>query len=229
MSAPARHTVRPDEVLRWRRSWFDILAYRGVEGRSRLHPPHRPGGMASPAIDDVWLWQLRLLVHGAECLRGPPALDSDLATSPEPRSSIQVWPRPTPIEAPDWVVIRWRAFAGNDPGGPSFASPIPASPDERNPIRPALDHLIQIAAFEPVAAVMMRARILDALAASPANASQELHRATEQKALDIARSQTVPAREAVLAIALLALRGFGDPATGALRARLGSAACGAEG
>ena len=202
----------PDEVLRWRRSWFDILTFAASKAEAACTPLHRPGGMASPAIDDVWLWQLRLLVHGAECLRGPPALDSDLATAPAAVEH-QVWPRPTPIEAPDWVVIRWRAFAGNDPGGPSFASPIPASPDERNPIRPALDHLIQIAAFEPVAAVMMRARILDALAASPANASQELHRATEQKALDIARSQTVPAREAVLAIALLALRGYGDPAT----------------
>jgi hypothetical protein len=167
--------------------------------------------MASPAIDEMWRWQLKLLVHGAECLRGPPAPDQESATRTTTVDHPQ-WPRPTPIEAPDWLVSRWRAFAGNDPGGPNFASPIPASPDERNPIRPALDHLIQIAAFEPVAAVMMRARILDALAALPANPTQEAHRIVEQKALDIARSQTAPAREAVLASALLALRGFGDPA-----------------
>ncbi len=201
----------PEEVLRWRRSWFDILAYTAAKAEAACAPQHRPGGMASPAIDDGWRWQLRLLVHAAECLRGAPASDDESATyAPSAAFQRPQWPRPTPIEAPDWVVSRWRAFAGNDPGGANFASPIPASPDERNPIRPALDHLIQIAAFEPVAAVMMRARILDALATLTANHTQEARRMVEQKALDIARSQSAPAREAVLATALLALRGLGD-------------------
>ncbi len=202
----------PEEVLRWRRAWFDILAYTAARAETACAPQHRPGGMAAPAIDDGWRWQLRLIVHAAECLRGPPSSDDESATDGAAAAMQRPpWPRPTPIEAPDWVVSRWRAFAGNDPGGPNFASPIPAGPDERNPIRPALDHLIQLAAFEPVAAVTMRAHILDALAGLAANRSPEARRAVEQKAMDSVRSQAVPAREAVLAAALLALRGFGDP------------------
>jgi hypothetical protein len=196
----------PAEVMRWRRSWFDILAYTAAKADAACAPLKTDSG-AIPAVGDDWRWQLRLLAHGAECLRGPPDAPSGADdTMSLPR---QPWPRPTPAEAPDWVVCRWRAFAGGDPGGPAFSGDIPIAPDERNPIRPALVRLIQLAGFEPVAAVQTKAHILDALdAQTPANAPPEARRANEQRALEAAR--TAPAREAALDLALLALHGVGD-------------------
>jgi hypothetical protein len=178
----------PEDALRWRHAWLGILADAATSVEQRC----------PPAVGEDWRWQLRLLVHGANCLRGRP-------------------PLPTPAEAPDWAACRWRAFAGGNPRGTAFSSDIPVAAEERNPIRPALERLIQLAAFEPggVAAVTMRANILDALDApvpqnATAEAQSEAINANRQRALEAARSPSAPAREAVLAVALLALHGIGE-------------------
>jgi hypothetical protein len=178
----------PEDVISWRAAWFSLLA--DCAGIALAH--------GSPALPDDWRWQLRLLIHGAESLRGLP-------------------PKPTPAEAPDWVVCRWRAFAGGNPGGTAFTSPIPVAVEERNPIRPALERLIQLAAFEPggIAAVSMRAAILDALETPAApNAGPEAierqRQAIRDRALEAVRAPSAPTREAALAQAILALCGIGD-------------------
>jgi hypothetical protein len=194
--ASARPPYRaPEEVVRWRDLWLGILADCATAALAH----------SSPAIPEEWFWQLRLIVHAADCLRARP-------------------PQPTPAEAPEWVGSRWRAFAGGNPGGSVFSAPIPVTPDERNPIRPALERLVQLAAFEPggVAAVAMRAAIIDALETpAPPNPSPEtieqqraLNRARALEALELSNA---PAREAALAQAMLALHGIGDPVA-ALRA-----------
>jgi hypothetical protein len=178
----------PEDVVRWRNRWFTTLS--DCASAALTH--------SSPAIPEEWRWQLRLISHGADCLR--------VAT-----------PRPTPAEAPEWVASRWRAFAGGNPGA-TFSSPIPLLADERNPVRPALERLIQLAAFEPggVSAVSMRALILDALD-TPAPPSAGPETIVEQRllnrvrALEAAQASTAPAREAALALAILALNGIGDP------------------
>jgi hypothetical protein len=179
----------PEDVVRWREAWFAILA--DCASAALAH--------SSPAIPDDWRWQLRLIIHGADCLRGHA-------------------PRPTPAEAPEWVVSRWRAFAGGNPGSAAFNNPIPQTAEERNPIRPALERLIQLAAFEPggIAAVAMRAAIIDALetAARPKagpETIEEQRALNRARALDATNEPNVPAREAVLAQAILALQGIGDP------------------
>ncbi len=178
----------PEDVVRWRNQWFATLSDCATAALTH----------SSSAIPEEWRWQLRLISHGADCLRGGT-------------------PRPTPAEAPEWVASRWRAFAGGNPGA-TFSSPIPLLADERNPVRPALERLIQLAAFEPggVSAVSTRALILDALdTPAPPNAGPEtiaeqrlLNRA---RALEAAQASTAPAREAALALAILALNGIGDP------------------
>lgn len=180
----------PEEVVRWRHGWLENLAFAATHAESAC----------SPALGDDWRWQLRLVAHAADCLRGKR-------------------PRPTPAEAPDWVVSRWRAFAGGNPSVPSFSANIPAPADERNPVRPALDHLIQLAAFEPggAAAMVLRARILDALEiTTPASADPdvrtEARRQAERRALEALRTAMAPAREVALDTLLLALAGVGDPA-----------------
>ena len=184
----------PEDVMLWRDQWFDILDRCATATLTH----------SSAAIPDDWRWQLQLIIHGAHVLRGRPA-------------------KPTPAEAPEWVVSRWRAFAGGNPGGTSFSNPIPLVAEERNPIRPALESLIQLAAFDPggLAAVTMTAAIMDALESPiPPNAGPEvieaLQRQNHQRALDATNAKTAPAREAALAKALLALQGIGDP-TEALR------------
>lgn len=179
----------PEDVVRWREAWLGVLADCATSALTH----------SSPAIPDDWRWQLRLIIHGADCLRSRA-------------------PRPTPAEAPEWVVSRWRAFAGGNPGGVAFSRPIPQSVDERNPIRPALERLIQLAAFEPggIAAVAMRAAIIDALETSaPPNPGPETleHQRTlnRARALEAIREPNAPLREAVLAQAILALQGIGDP------------------
>jgi hypothetical protein len=180
------------DILRWRDAWLSALsaAAQTADDEPLL------------ILSDDWRWQLRLLAHAADCLRGRP-------------------PRPTPGEAPDWVIQLWRAFAGGDPGSPTFASSLPILPEDRNPIRPAVERLIQAADFEPAAAVIMRARILAALEGAGSAAatgggdlldanevSSDARRAAEQAAL--AALKAAPAHEAVLAEALLALHGIGD-------------------
>ena len=179
----------PEDVVRWRDAWFTILS--DCASAALAH--------SSPVIPDDWRWELKLIIHGSECLRGRA-------------------PKPTPAEAPDWVVSRWRAFAGGNPGGPAFTTPIPVIADERNPIRPALERLIQLAAFEPggLSAVAMRAAIIDALETpAPPNAGPETLEQQRQlnraRALDAVSAPAAPAREAALAQALLALHGIGDP------------------
>ncbi len=181
----------PEEVLRARAAWLGLLGSAADAARAVLPP-----GSGSD-----WGLELDLLVHATACLRG--------------RS-----PEATPADRPEWLVSRWRALAGINPDVKSFTSAIPANPDDRNPIRPALERVLQSAELEPVAAVVMRARILDELerpvpAAASAEVQADIHRATEQ-ALQGARD-AVPPREALLAQALLALRGFGD-ANAALQA-----------
>ncbi len=173
----------PEDLIRWRDRWFDLLAR--CAAATLIH--------SSPAIPDDWRWQLQLIIHGANTLRGRP-------------------PKPTPVEAPEWVVSRWRAFAGGNPGGTTFSNPIPLAAEERNPIRPALESLIQLAAFEPggLAAVTMTAAIMDALESpNPPNAGPEVieahQRENRQRALDATNAKTAPAREAALAKAILAL------------------------
>lgn len=180
--------LAPEEVVRWRDAWFSLLGECAAAALAH----------SSPAIPEEWRWQLRLLIHGAHCLRGKT-------------------PEPTPAEAPEWVVSRWRAFAGGNPGGPAFTAPIPSPPDERNPIRPTLDRLIQLAAFEPggTAAVSLRAAIIDALdTPAPPNASPEMlkeqRESNRARALDVLDDAKAPAREAVLAQAMLALQGIGN-------------------
>jgi len=179
----------PDDVVRWRALWLSLLADCGSAALAH----------SSPAIPDDWRWQLRLIIHGADCLRGRA-------------------PRPTPAEAPEWVVSRWRAFAGGNPGGTAFNNPIPMTAEERNPIRPALELLIQLAAFEPggIAAVAMRAAVIHALeTAPPPNADPdaiEKQRALNHaRALEAIHEPQVPQREAILAQAILALQDIGDP------------------
>jgi hypothetical protein len=179
----------PEDIAAWRAAWLGILV--DCAQAALTH--------SSSAIPDDWRWQLRLIIHGADCLRGRA-------------------PRPTPAEAPEWVVGRWRAFAGGNPGTASFAA-IPSTPEERQPLRPALERLIHLAAFEPggLAAVAMRAAIIDALETpAPPNAGPEmLERQTalnHAQALAAVRQPTAPAREALLAQALLALRGIGNSA-----------------
>ena len=173
----------PEEVMRWRDRWFDLLAR--CAAATLTH--------SSQAIPDDWRWQLQLIIHGANTLRGRP-------------------PKPTPVEAPEWVVSRWRAFAGGNPGGTSFGNPIPLVAEERNPIRPALESLIQLAAFDPggLAAVAMTAAIMDALESpNPPNAGPEVIEAHQRenrlRALAATNAKTAPAREAALAKAILAL------------------------
>ncbi len=184
----------PEDIMLWRDQWFDILDR--CASATLAH--------SSAAIPDDWRWQLQLIIHGANALRGRA-------------------PKPTPAEAPEWVVSRWRAFAGGNPGGMAFSSAIPLAAEERNPIRPALELLIQLAAFEPggLAAVTMTATIMDALeSANLPNAEPEtletIQRENHQRALDATNAKNAPAREAILAKALLALQGIGDP-TEALR------------
>ncbi|MBA3697438.1 MAG: hypothetical protein H0W78_01035 [Planctomycetes bacterium] len=179
----------PEDVVRWRDQWFATLAACATAALAH----------SSSAIPEEWRWQLRLIIHGAECLRGGTR-------------------QPTPAEAPEWVASRWRAFAGGNPGGASFSSPIPLLAEERNPMRPALERLIQLAAFEPggLAAVSMRAAIVDALdTAAPPHAGPETiteqYRLNRARALEATRASTAPAREATLAQAILALNGIGDP------------------
>lgn len=179
----------PEDVVRWRNQWFATLSACATAALAH----------SSSAIPDEWRWQLRLIIHGADCLRG---------------STV----RPTPAEAPEWVAGRWRAFAGGNPGAALSSNPIPLLAEERNPVRPALERLIQLAAFEPggLTAVSMRAAILDALdkPAQPNDGPEaiavqrELNRA---RALEATRAPTAPAREAILAQAILALHGIGNP------------------
>lgn len=179
----------PEEVVRWRHGWLTTLAFAATHAEKAC----------SPALGEDWRWQLRLVAHAADCLRGKR-------------------PRPTPAEAPDWVVSRWRAFAGGNPSVPSFSANIPSPADERNPVRPALDHLIQLAAFEPggAAAMVLRARILDALedntpASADPDVRAEARRQSERRALEALRTANAPARELALDTLLLALAGVGDP------------------
>ena len=181
-SRPPRNST-PEEVVRWRDRWFDILARCAASTLTH----------SSPAIPDDWRWQLQLIIHSANTLRGRP-------------------PKPTPAEAPEWVVSRWRAFAGGNPGGTVFSNPIPVVAEERNPVRPALESLIQLAAFDPggLAAVTMTAAIMDALESPmPPNAGPEVtedhQRENRQRALAAINTTNAQAREAALAKAILAL------------------------
>jgi hypothetical protein len=179
----------PEDVVRWREVWLTALAECATAVLAS----------SSPAIPEEWRWQLRLIVHGADCLRSRP-------------------PGPTPAEAPAWVVSRWRAFAGGNPGGVSFANPLASAQDDHNPIRGALDRLIQLAAFEPggLAAVSLRSAIIDALETpAPPNAGPESiedqQRVNRLRALNALDAPNAPIRESALAQAILALRGIGDP------------------
>jgi hypothetical protein len=121
------------DVLQQRQQWLALLSQAG-----------RCAMQSMPeAVTDNVTWQLRLLVHGADCLNRQP-------------------PLPTPAEGPDWATCRWRAFAGRDPRV-SELPPIPSGWCERNPVYPALDKVISFANFEPLAAVSMQARIYDAI------------------------------------------------------------------
>lgn len=186
---PRSYSATAEDMVRWRHQWFTTLSACATAALAH----------SSPAIPEEWRWQLRLIIHGADCLRGGP-------------------PQPTPAEAPEWVASRWRAFAGGNPGGVVFSSPIPLLAEERNPVRPTLERLIQLAAFEPggLAAVSMRAAIIDALEKpAPPNAGPETlaeqRRLNRARALEAVHVPTAPAREALLAQAILALNGIGDP------------------
>lgn len=135
LKACARLTgpATPGELFEQRRLWFTLLSQAG----------HCATDALPEAVTDNVLWQLRLLVHGTDCLNNQS-------------------PQPTPAEGPDWATSRWRAFAGRDPRVTEF-TPLPSGWNERNPVHPALEKLIAFANFEPLAAVSMHVRILDGL------------------------------------------------------------------
>ncbi len=132
----------------------------------------------------------RLIVHAAGCLLGAG------------RNTDERWPAhplPAPAEAPAWLLQRWRAFAGGNPDVTRFTD-LPGA--RSDPFALTIEQLTSGAALEPVAAVAMRARIDAALAANRSDSANNL--AARQALMN------APAREAVLARALLALAGRDD-------------------
>ena len=104
-------------------------------------------------------------------------------------------PQPTPAEGPAWLTCRWRAFAGRNPGVSAFPE-LPGGWRERNPLAGALQQLTDLAGFTPLAAVALRADVLDALSGGDRVAAAEA----------VAAAPPEAARHAALTAALLALR-----------------------
>lgn len=134
--AAARPTrpVPPAEVFAARRTWLAALSSLGTAVLDS--DTGEPGTRFAPS--EHLAWQLRLVVHAADCLIGRA-------------------PQPTPAEGPAWVADRWRAFAGglvririfpDPPGGPLAA---------------AVQQLVSLAGFDPLPAVGLRAAVEDAL------------------------------------------------------------------
>ncbi len=82
---------------------------------------------------------LQLIEHTAIRLAGAPGLAA-------------------PAHGPDWLLVRWRMFAGTVPG----AAVLPELPLPRaDPLVAAYDQLAQVTALAPLGAVALRARVLD--------------------------------------------------------------------
>lgn len=191
---PAAMSDRPevvnDRILDHRRRWLDLLG--AVTARTLA----LTDGTLAP--DD--LAQVRLLLHAAGCLR------SCDGGSPPADGSWSGLPLPVPLDAPSWLVSRWRAFAGGDPA----MDALPALPGGGGPVSAAIDLIADYVDLDPLPAVGMRQVILDRLARRDrllplGREKDEERRDLEDESLRACDRQTVPLRERALARALVAL------------------------
>ena len=127
---------------------------------------------------------------------------------------------PMPAEAPPWLAMRWRAFAGDDPvqpashsGFPDLPAPDGESDPRRLPITAALMTLEQAAVLEPVAGVRLRCA-LERLLSTP-KVTAALNAPADPRARAViadaaeqadAACDDAPPREAAITRALLALQ-----------------------
>ncbi|MEK7414916.1 MAG: hypothetical protein AAB263_16500, partial [Planctomycetota bacterium] len=180
-AAVARPTVpRPlKDVLRERAEWLTTLNTVTKTALSLVRP-HAGDGM------DL---QLQFIAHACGSLLGPAASDDPDA----PRI------RPTPANAPLWLITRWRAIAGDNPEIAALP-PLPTSTTSRNALLPVIDLLMRSAALDPLSAVRLRATILD---------TTPSHRVATDARIAAALENTRP-REAAIARVLIALRACND-------------------
>lgn len=144
VDALARRAVRrpggnrpPLAVLEERRAWLRLLGDVAV----------RTQEATADTASDTLSWQLRLIAHASGCLA----------------ASGDDGPLPFPAEAPEWVAVRWRAFAGGDPKVSALPA-VPVSPFTRDLLSGALEALARDAVIEPLAACGMAATAADRIA-----------------------------------------------------------------
>ena len=198
-------TDHPDlvnnRIFDYRQRWLDLL------GRVVARIETLAGSDLGP--DDVA--QVRLLLHAAGCLAEG---DHPVTESPTPDTRHSGWqgaPLPLPLDAPQWLAGRWRAFAGGDPRMDSF----PPLSGNQGPAAAAIMHLANYVDLDPVPAIGLRTRILDHFAhrqrLAPLGRESEADRAElEDDALRECEDLGVASRERLLARALVVLALSGD-------------------
>ena len=188
-----RATSLPDEaqdplqVARNRARWLDLLHLVAkaaqVAGRGLLAEGEN--------------FRLDLLGHAATCLRTIPG-----GGEPDPR----------PVDAPAWLAMRWRAFAGEDPQGENPQNEdLPPIPEADTPTARAIEQLAGSARLEPISAVGLRRKILKALRLREhwsrlGREGRDGLIKAEGVVFNELLTTTVPLRERTLTSALVALR-----------------------
>ncbi len=178
----------PIQVAGNRARWLDLLHL--VAGAARSAGK----GLLAEAENA----RLDLLAHGTACLRTIPG-----GAAPDPR----------PVDAPAWLAVRWRAFAGEDPQ----AEDLPPMPEANSPSARAIELLAVGARITPVSAVGLRRKILNALRLREqwsrlGREGREGVGRAEAEVYNLLLTSTVPPRERILTSALVALRlGTGQP------------------
>ena len=190
-----------DRIFDYRQRWIDLL------GRVVARIETLAGSDLAP--DDVA--QVRLLLHAAGCLADRENVVASVPKSGARRSAWQGVPLPLPLDAPQWLAGRWRAFAGGDPRMEAF----PPLAGNQGPVAAALMHLSDYVDLDPVPAVGLRTRILDDFARwqrlIPLGRESEAARAElEDSALRECEDLSMPPRERLLARAMVVLALSGD-------------------
>ncbi len=191
------YSASAESVLSRHARWLEVL---GEDALAAIESTPQAAGLQLH-------YELRLVAHATGCLRSSPSRGA-------PPDAPAVEPSPVPEEAPPFVVARWRAFAGSDPG----PGPLPDPPAGliRDPVTRAIDALVADAVLDPPAAVSLCCQVRSLLAqvdvvkalASPLDIGSVsvLARSAAQAR---AAGEHAPRREAALTQALLALHGVG--------------------
>lgn len=185
------YPLDPREVVERRRPWLSLL---GSTAAGILRTSSR-------ALSAEQQLSLRLLLHQVGCLRqaarGSAALGDD-----DPLAYDR--PRPTPVDAPPWATLRWRAFALADPAsGLGESPPLP----DVGPVADAIITMERAFGLRSLVLCRLRAEVVRTVAAAEL-ASDRDARTRALDDLDLALA-AAPLREAALARALAALR-LGD-------------------